>query len=317
MFLLVRTSYHLPCALYRGDDLQEIVRIAVSTPSSTPPETSPVCKTENARDLVLGSPFSLPSITDFDKGVEALAKSSDCPPAKAPATPPPDLRKHSIGFHMQNDHHPQYRHSRDHMGYQLQYQAPHSYPGRFMRRGLYQGQVDMPYFDFNKPPASYMAEAAYRDSFSSDGGQELSLDSDADRHINQKYSTEEGDWIIYAMHEEGLKWNACKEAFARRFGTTPHRSVQGLQAWYYRMNGRIPVWDADGWLCFDNEDEIEPKYVAIKCRSRDAVGSSSEQLGLIQRYPERAIQYDWVGIEHKYKARDWGKCYGRVVTIHI
>ena len=104
------------------------------------------------------------------------------------------------------------------------------------------------------------------------------------RHINQKYTTEEGDFIIYAWHDKKLKWQRIKQDFAAMFGRTPERTVQGLQAWYYRMNQRIPLWDQDGWLIFDNEDDLEPKYISIKCRERDSQDKPMEPLGLAQRF---------------------------------
>lgn len=127
------------------------------------------------------------------------------------------------------------------------------------------------------------------------------------RHINQKYTTEEGDYIIYAWHDKKMKWQRIKQEFATRFGCTPERTVQGLQAWYYRMNQRIPIWDQDGWLCYDNEDDVEPRHVSIKCRARDSQDKPMEPLGLAQRYPERAMNYSWVDPELKEKARDWGE----------
>jgi hypothetical protein len=154
------------------------------------------------------------------------------------------------------------------------------------------------------------------------------------RHINQKYTTEQGDYIIYAWHDKKLKWAAIKEEFASMFGRTPERTVQGLQAWYYRMNKEIPVWDDDGWLIFEHEDAVEPKCVSIKRRQRevkcqscimaqgnnkmkkDAEGLWREEgcqckqlgpLGLAQRYPERLVHYPWVDSELKRKARNWAQ----------
>lgn len=127
------------------------------------------------------------------------------------------------------------------------------------------------------------------------------------RHINQKYTTEEGDFIIYAWHDRKLKWQRIKQDFASMFGRTPERTVQGLQAWYYRMNQRIPLWDEDGWLIFENDDDMEPKHISIKCRERDTQDRPMEPLGLAQRYPERAIHYSWVDAETKRKCRDWGE----------
>ncbi|OAR01833.1 hypothetical protein LLEC1_07288 [Akanthomyces lecanii] len=125
------------------------------------------------------------------------------------------------------------------------------------------------------------------------------------RHINQKYTTEEGDFIIYAWHDKKLKWQRIKQDFAAMFGRTPERTVQGLQAWYYRMNQRIPLWDKDGWLIFENDEDLEPKHIGIKCRERDSQDRPMEPLGLAQRYPERAINYSWVDPDVKRKSRDW------------
>ncbi|KAI1026485.1 hypothetical protein LB505_005276 [Fusarium chuoi] len=71
------------------------------------------------------------------------------------------------------------------------------------------------------------------------------------------------------------------------------------------MNQRIPVWDQEGWLCFDNEDDLEPQHVSIKVRERDSQDKPTEPLGIAQRYPERAIHYSWVDAETKFKAQDW------------
>ncbi|KAF5120995.1 hypothetical protein E5D57_013331 [Metarhizium anisopliae] len=125
------------------------------------------------------------------------------------------------------------------------------------------------------------------------------------RHISQKYTTEEGDFIIYCWHEKNLKWQRIKQDFAAMFGRTPERTIQGLQSWYYRMNQRIPLWDPDGRLIFDNDNDIEPKCVSIKCRQRDSQDNPMEPPGLSQRYPERAIHYSWVDPELKRVYQDW------------
>lgn len=126
------------------------------------------------------------------------------------------------------------------------------------------------------------------------------------RRVGQEYTTEEGDYIIYAWQDKKMKWQRIKQEFAARFGSTPERTVQGLQAWYYRMNQRIPMWERDGRLCFDDEDDLQPQYISIKSRGRDSLAKLMEPLGIAQRYPERAVHYSWVDSETKSKARDWG-----------
>ncbi|KFA63458.1 hypothetical protein S40285_00285 [Stachybotrys chlorohalonatus IBT 40285] len=163
---------------------------------------------------------------------------------------------------------------------------------------------------YHSPPSSdYSSHSSYSPYGNyAQGGLEgyPSPPSDGEnRHINQKYTTEEGDFIIYAWHDKKLKWQRIKQDFAAMFGRTPERTVQGLQAWYYRMNQRIPLWDKDGWLCFENEDDLEPKSVSIKCRERDSQDKPMEPLGLAQRYPERAMRYSWVDPDLKRKAQDW------------
>ncbi|KAJ4112126.1 hypothetical protein NW768_011705 [Fusarium equiseti] len=124
-------------------------------------------------------------------------------------------------------------------------------------------------------------------------------------HSNQQYSTEEGDFIIWARHDKKFKWARVEQEFANQFGEHPKRTAQGLQAWHYRMNNHIPVWDEDGWLCFDNDDSDKPRQTSIKSRRLNSHGQSLEPLGIAQRYPERAVNYTWVDSETKNQAKDW------------
>ena len=219
----------------------------------------------------LSSPNSstvrLPSLEEFDQGVEALARSHGPARPYTPPSPLPSLARGPVLPHPQPRHHG--------------YQSHDGYLGYHMNDPFMHGQSGLD--SYPSPPP--------------DG---------ENRHINQKYTTEEGDFIIYAWHDKKLKWQRIKQDFAAMFGRTPERTVQGLQAWYYRMNQRIPLWDQDGWLVFDNEDDLEPKHISIKCRERDSQDKPMEPLGLAQRYPERAIHYPWVEPDVKRKSQDWG-----------
>ncbi|KID59539.1 hypothetical protein MAN_10583, partial [Metarhizium hybridum] len=191
--------------------------------------------------------IQLPSLGEFDLGVEALARSyGSARPSTAPLPPPPPSRQVSMLLSL-----------------------PQAYDFQFVR------------CDPSPSP---------------DG---------ENRHISQKYTTEEGDFIIYCWHEKNLKWQRIKQDFAAMFRRTPERTIQGLQSWYYRMNQRIPLWDPDGRLIFDNDNDIEPKCVSIKCRQRDSQDNPMEPPGLSQRYPERAIHYSWVDPELKRVYQDW------------
>ncbi|KAM3452283.1 hypothetical protein NHJ6243_009399 [Beauveria neobassiana] len=124
-------------------------------------------------------------------------------------------------------------------------------------------------------------------------------------HINQKYTIEEGDFIIYSWHDKKLPWQRIKEDFASMFRRTPKRTVQGLQALYYRMNQRIPLWGESGLLVFEIDEDLEPKHISLRCREHDSQDHPMEALGLAQRYPERAINYTWVDADVKGKSHDW------------
>ncbi|KAM0542190.1 hypothetical protein ACHAO7_010079 [Fusarium culmorum] len=102
-----------------------------------------------------------------------------------------------------------------------------------------------------------------------------------------------------------MKWQQIKQEFAARFGNNPERTVQGLQAWYYRMNQQIPIWDQEGWLCFKNEDDLEPQYASVKCRENNSQDNTAKLHGIAHRYPERAIHYSWIDTEIKEKCSDW------------
>ncbi|KAF4459934.1 hypothetical protein FALBO_13303 [Fusarium albosuccineum] len=127
------------------------------------------------------------------------------------------------------------------------------------------------------------------------------------RRFNPKYTTEEGDFIIYALHDKKMKWQQIHRELNDIFGNKYERTLPGLQAWYYRMNQRIPVWDDDGSLCFENEDDLEPRQESIKCWNRGDQERATVSLGLGQRYPERAVTYHWVDAELRARARDWGR----------
>ncbi|EXU94917.1 hypothetical protein X797_012003 [Metarhizium robertsii] len=232
----------------------------VARHSSTPPNTT-FRGDENGFSLRV----QLPSLEQFDLGVEALARSYDSArPYITPLPPPsPSLRQISMPF----------------------------------QPLCLQRACDLQFLQHVPMHINNMSSLDNRPSPSPDG---------ENRHINQRYTTEEGDFIIYCWHEKKLTWQRIKHDFAAMFRRTPERTVQGLQGIYYRMNQRIPLWDQDGWLIFGNDDDIKPKCVSIKCRQRHSQDSPMEPPGLAQRYPERAILYSWVDPELKRVYQDWG-----------
>ncbi|KAH7162599.1 hypothetical protein B0J13DRAFT_14572 [Dactylonectria estremocensis] len=250
--------------------------------------------------------IKLPSLGEFDQGVEALARTHGPVNSWSPPSPLPNATRNSSVLQPVTLSRPSWP-LRDHSSEDLT--GDHFAPRRGTITSL--SQYALAADHVWQPLPSYLGPDSYHGySLSSPSFQDMDCypsppPEGENRHINQKYTTEEGDFIIYAWHDKKMKWQRIKQEFAARFGRTPERTVQGLQAWYYRMNQRIPIWDQEGWLCFDNEDELEPRHVGIKCRERDSQDKPTEPLGLAQRYPERAVNYSWVDAELKHKARDW------------
>ncbi|KAH7023500.1 hypothetical protein EDB80DRAFT_43493 [Ilyonectria destructans] len=273
--------------------------------SGSPHESTPLPGILHINSPSCSPQIRLPSLGEFDQGVEALARTHGPVNSWTPLFPLPSIARNPSVLQPVTPPRP---------SWPLRDRSFEDPAADFFasRRGTIASlsQYALAADQLRQPLPSYMALDNYH------GYSMNSPDMDCypspppeceNRHINQKYTTEEGDFIIYAWHDKKMKWQRIKQEFAARFGRTPERTVQGLQAWYYRMNQRIPIWDQEGWLCFDNEDELEPKHVGIKCRERDSQDKPMEPLGLAQRYPERAVNYSWVDPELKHKARDWGK----------
>ncbi|EXA28922.1 hypothetical protein FOVG_19508 [Fusarium oxysporum f. sp. pisi HDV247] len=269
------------------------------TQPPTPPNSisgSPVVKTEEFTSLVrpynLVSPprsasVRLPSLESFDQEVEALIRENR--PPKTPASVSP-LDHCAVGG------------------------PANSHPTSQRGTGTSPGQDR---FSVNYSLHSWQRSYGKRDKHLGNDASTPSLQDQPSmicyprparevkkRHVNQKYTTEEGDYIIYASQDKKMKWHRIKEEFAKLFGNIPERTVQGLQAWYYRMDQRIPMCDPDGRLCFNNEDDLEPRYINLKICDRGYLVKCIGPLGIAQRYPERAVHYSWVDAETKAKARD-------------
>ncbi|PCD21295.1 hypothetical protein AU210_016261 [Fusarium oxysporum f. sp. radicis-cucumerinum] len=252
----------------------------------------------------------LPSLGEFDKGVGALIRRHGLAKTWTPLSPRPGISRNPVVLQPSRSitqPHPSWSFQTD----DLADDYPISRMGTINDHNRYSIAIDHPQQSLqgnDRTPDTYYGYGTCSPSLQAPPNTHYypsPLPDGEGRHINQKYTTEEGDYIIYAWHDKKMKWQRIKQEFAARFGTTPERTIQGLQAWYYRMNQRIPVWDQEGWLCFDNEDDLEPQHVSIKARERDSQDKLMEPLGIAQRYPERAIHYSWVDAETKFKAQDW------------
>lgn len=135
---------------------------------------------------------------------------------------------------------------------------------------------------------------------------QLSFPPGETKQFNKRYTTEQGDFIVYALHDLGLSWDKIEEGFPQVFPQAPKRTKAGLQAWYYRLNLKVPVWDKEGWLIFDSDAAVEPRTTAVKCRAMEREHGAGA-VGLSQRYPERLVMYEWVDDAAKQQAQDWGE----------
>ncbi|KAF5250824.1 hypothetical protein FANTH_4015 [Fusarium anthophilum] len=251
----------------------------------------------------------LPSLAKFEEGVEALIRTHGPVNIWTPLSPPPGLSRNPAALQ------PTRSSTQPQPPWPSQTSDLHDYPiprgGTISDHDRYSLEVDHPQQSFQgnyRDPDTHHGYGAGSPSPQAQPNTHCYPSPPPEgegRHINQKYTTEEGDYIIHAWLDKKMEWQRIKQEFAARFGTTPERTISGLQAWYYRMNQRIPVWDEEGWLCFNNEDDLEPQHVSIKVREQGSQDKPTDLLGIAQRYPERAIHYSWIDAETKFHAQDW------------
>ena len=63
----------------------------------------------------------------------------------------------------------------------------------------------------------------------------------------------------------------------------------------------IPLWDAEGFLVFGLETEIERFFCDFPSQA-----PIDKDVGLARRHPERAALYSWVHPAVQSQARTWG-----------
>ena len=77
----------------------------------------------------------------------------------------------------------------------------------------------------------------------------------------------------------------------------------GIQAKYYRENEHIPTMGDGGLAEFDEDGQRRRRA----CKVREQTHIESGRIGLLERYPERAIFYPWVDEEHRRQAEQRGR----------
>lgn len=118
---------------------------------------------------------------------------------------------------------------------------------------------------------------------------------------NRKYTPEQVDFICYHHVDKKKNWAEVREAYRRYFPSEANRTASGLQGSYYRLNLQVPVTDHNGNLIFNDDGSLQVKTAKV----RDQAGN---RIGLLNRYPNRAIEYDWVDEQDKRRIWHIGGC---------
>lgn len=111
---------------------------------------------------------------------------------------------------------------------------------------------------------------------------------------NRKYMSEQIDFICYHHVDKKKSWTEVRKAYRLYFRSESNRTVSGLQGSYYRRNLQVPVTDHDNNLLFNDDGSLRVKTFKV----RDQAGN---RIGLLNRYPDRAIEYDWVDEQDKLR----------------
>ncbi len=117
---------------------------------------------------------------------------------------------------------------------------------------------------------------------------------------NKKYTTEQTDWISYHKYDKNLPWDKVNAMYRQTFPEDVGRGNSGLQAVYYRLNLSMPLLDPAGNLVPSEDDPDEFATQELKLRRQGT------KIGLLYRYPDRAVSYDWVDDEDKSKVWELG-----------
>ncbi|SPO01069.1 uncharacterized protein DNG_03816 [Cephalotrichum gorgonifer] len=111
---------------------------------------------------------------------------------------------------------------------------------------------------------------------------------------NKKYTTEQVDFTLYFRVDKKLSWQEVIPAYERQFPSEgSNRTRPGLQGCLYRENLSIPVLDENGDLTFTEEGNMKVRMLKVR--------EQKDKIGLLDRYPNRAIDYSWVSEEDKRK----------------
>ncbi|KAH6670165.1 hypothetical protein B0J14DRAFT_486530 [Halenospora varia] len=121
------------------------------------------------------------------------------------------------------------------------------------------------------------------------------------KHSKQPYTQEQVDWIRYKRDDCRWTWPSIRQKFPLYF-TGVRGTVQCFSSRYYRDN-RVPKVDGN-WNLVTGEDG-RPIYNLERVRERDTPDGRARDVPyrLVDKHPQRALEYSWVSEEHKHEAQ--------------
>jgi hypothetical protein len=125
-------------------------------------------------------------------------------------------------------------------------------------------------------------------------------------HNNTRYTKEEKDFIRYYKLDVGTSWDDVRYRFGEQFPVDEdkERRTQGVQGVHYRENKTLPALDREtNSLIYLANGHMERREVA--CREQNT--TDKKAYGLLNLWPEAALNYQWVKEEHKQQAAKLGK----------
>ncbi|CAG8960368.1 hypothetical protein HYFRA_00012443 [Hymenoscyphus fraxineus] len=121
-------------------------------------------------------------------------------------------------------------------------------------------------------------------------------------HSNKAYTQEQVDWMRFFHDDLGNAWKSLPVKFQEEFSTETRDSDQCFSSRYYRDN-QVP--EHNNWEPILGSDG-RPRLMPAKVRQRQTPEGRALDIPykLVEKHPERALTYSWVGRAHKEAARD-------------
>ncbi|KAL5604489.1 hypothetical protein BROUX41_002451 [Berkeleyomyces rouxiae] len=113
---------------------------------------------------------------------------------------------------------------------------------------------------------------------------------------NKEYTPEQIHFCLYTFIDKKLSWTETLDRYNKLFPSDQNRGTAGLQGVMYRENKVFPCTDKDGNLIYNTTTErFETSCFPIR--------SQGDKIGLLDRYPDAALDYPWV--DEADKQRIW------------